>query len=189
MKRKNFDQGLTSVGATLSGLEELFKPKEQPLPQHVWAEPQLFLLPFCAPQHRHEDRMRTIKIVESVNINGVKRERKFKVIPDPDFGLPGLFDFDVMLILSQLAQLAALQGISEDDEAELELPSMRRVLEMMKRPGSGTYIALLKESLKRLAATNCVSEGFFYSKPRDMYVIENFQFLTAVHVKGEDDQN
>lgn len=174
------DDGLTDIfeANTLPGQQNT---------QHVWAEPQLFLLPFCAPQHRTEDRLRTIKVVETVNVNGVIKERKFKVIPDPDFGLPSIFDFEVMIVIYQIAasELARTGCVPET----LELPTFRKFLELMGRPGDGRYIAMLKESLKRLAATNCVSEGFFYSKPRDFYLIENFQFLTAAHLVGEDDHN
>lgn len=155
--------------------------------KHVWAEPQLFLLPFCVPQHKNQDRQRIIKIVETVNVNGILKERKFKVIPDPDYGLPGAFDFEVMLVVfKHAANVRKDLGLIPE---ELELPPLRTFLRWMGRPGDGRYTTMLKQSLKRLAATNCVSEGFFYSKPRDYYLIENFQFLTAAHIAGEDDKN
>jgi hypothetical protein len=48
---------------------------------------------------------------------------------------------------------------------------------------------MLKEALRRLAATTCISEGFFYSKPRDLYIIETFTFITSLQIAGECDFN
>ena len=180
-QQKNND--LVPICQTTDGFEKLYLSvlENEETRQLVWAEPQLFLLPFCIPQRSGDFRNKPIRIAESVKVDGVIKERVFKVIPDPDYGLPDLFDFEVMIIIYQLAN-------NESNKNEsLELPSLRSFLEVMGRPGDGKYMGMLKRSLKRLAATNCVSEGFFYSKPRDLYLIENFQFLTSVQLVGEND--
>ena len=176
-----------AIADALDGFEKLYLnvADKDEIRQLVWAEPQLFLLPFCIPQRNSDFRNKPIRIAETVKVDGIIKERVFKVIPDPDYGLPDLFDFEVMIVIYQLA---GSQRQSCNLEP-LELPSLRSFLELMGRPGDGKYVAMLKRSLKRLASTNCVSEGFFYSKPRDFYLIESFQFLTAAHIVGEDDRN
>jgi hypothetical protein len=69
----------------------------------------------------------------------------------------------------------------------LEIGTFRSFLESIGRPCNGKYVAMLKEGLKRLAATTCISEGFFYSKPRDLYIIESFTFITSLQIAGEQD--
>lgn len=180
---------LVPVCQALEGFEKLYLnvlEQTEDARQLIWAEPQLFLLPFCIPQRNNEFRNKPIRIAESVKVDGIIKERVFKVIPDPDYGLPDLFDFEVMIIIYQIA---GNQQRENSNLEALDLPSLRSFLELMGRPGDGKYIAMLKRSLKRLAATNCVSEGFFYSKPRDFYLIESFQFLTAVQLVGESDHN
>lgn len=186
MKSAKENSGLVRIGDALDGFEQLFVTDEDTTArQLVWAEPQLFLLPFCIPQRSAEFRNKPIRISESVNVDGAIKERVFKVIPDPDYGLPDLFDFEVMIVIYQLAGNQQKEPTAD----VLELPSLRSFLDLMGRPGDGKYIAMLKRALKRLASTNCVSEGFFYSKPRDFYLIESFQFITYAHIVGEDDFN
>jgi hypothetical protein len=142
-------------------------------------------LPFCVPQCA--ERFRTIKIAETIKSGDKQTQRVFKVNPDPDFGLPGPFELEVMLVIFQIAD----EYMSEHGEVPcvLQLGSLRSFLKRMGRPMTGKYAEILKQALKRLAATTCVSEGFFYSKPRDLYIIKSFQFITAAHIVGEDDHN
>jgi hypothetical protein len=184
MKIKKQAEGLVSLGASLEGFEKLYGAAEvekRDAPQLVWAEPQLFLLPFCVPQDA--DRHRSIKIVETVRLNDQLQERVFKVNPDPEWGLPGPFELEVMAIIYQIA--AEHMDVAGSVPQQLELGSLRSFLKRMGRPMTGKYAAILKDALKRLAATNCVSEGFFYSKPRDVYVIKSFQFITSAQIVGE----
>ena len=150
----------------------------------IWAEPQLFLLPFCVPQDKAADRSRAVEITEKVRVNGVVKERTFRVNPDPRYGLPGSFDLEVMLAIYHLAanEMARLGKVPE----VIDLGSLRSFIGLLgKKSASGKYMNMVKEALKRLACTTCCSEGFFYSKPRDLYVIESFQFLTSVTIAGE----
>jgi len=96
-------------------------------------------------------------------------------------------ELEVMTVIYQIAAEAIARHGSVP--ACLELGSLRSFLKRMGRPMTGRYSTILKDALKRLAATNCVSEGFFYSKPRDMYVIKSFQFITSARITGEDDFN
>jgi hypothetical protein len=92
-----------------------------------------------------------------------------------------------MIVIFQIAdEYMTLHG---EVPVRLALGSLRSFLRRMGRPMTGKYAEILKHALKRLAATTCVSEGFFYSKPRDLYVIKSFQFITAACIAGEDDQN
>lgn len=153
--------------------------------QGVWAEPQLFLLPFCVPQDKAADRYRQVEITEKVRVNGQLRERAFRVNPDAKLGLPGPFELEVMIAIYQVAATYINQTGAVPEY--IELGSLRSFLESMGRATGGSYVAMLKEALKRLASTTCVSEGFFYSKPRDLYLIQSFQFITEVQITGETD--
>lgn len=153
--------------------------------QGVWAEPQLFLLPFCVPQDKAADRYRQVEITEKVRVNGQLRERAFRVNPDAKLGLPGPFELEVMIAIYQVAAIYLNQTGSVPEY--IELGSLRSVLESMGRCTGGNYVSMLKQALKRLASTTCISEGFFYSKPRDLYVIQSFQFITEVQITGDTD--
>jgi hypothetical protein len=187
MKKRNQTHGLVSIRDSLEGFENLYQdpPALKEQSQIVWAEPQLFLLPFCVPQDA--DRHRSIKIVEKVRLNDQLQERSFKVNPDPEWGLPGPFELEVMAVIYQIA--AEYMSAHGSVPAQLEIGSLRSFLKRMGRPMSGKYGAILKDALKRLAATTCISEGFFYSKPRDIYVIKSFQFITSAQIVGEDNFN
>lgn len=189
MKIKKQAEGLVPLGAALEGFEKLYasgaETEKKDASNLVWAEPQLFLLPFCVPQDA--DRHRSIKIVETVRLNDQLQERVFKVNPDPEWGLPGPFELEVMAIIYQIA--AEYMDAAGSVPQQLELGSLRSFLKRMGRPMTGKYAAILKDALKRLAATNCVSEGFFYSKPRDVYVIKSFQFITSAQIVGESNFN
>lgn len=153
--------------------------------QGVWAEPQLFLLPFCVPQDKAADRFRQVEITEKVRVNGQLRERAFRVNPDPKLGLPGPFELEVMIAIYQVAA-----GYFNQNGAVpecIELGSLRSILEGMGRATGGSYVTMLKQALKRLASTTCISEGFFYSKPRDLFLIQSFQFITEVQIAGDTD--
>lgn len=151
----------------------------------IWAEPQLYLLPFCVPQDKQADRFRSIKITETVKVNDQIKYRSFMVNPHPELGLPGSFELEVMTGIYKLAdQYIAKNGSVPEF---IELGTFRSFLESIGRSGGGHYVAMLKESLRRLASTICISEGFFYSKPRDLYVMESFTFISSLEIAGETD--
>lgn len=176
-----------SVPDALDGLEDLLSTPNIIENQGIWAEPQLYLLPFCVPQDRDVERFRTIKISETVKINEQVKHRSFIVNPHPELGLPGSFELEVMTGIYKLADdLIVKNGMVPE---YIELGTFRSFLETIGRPGSGKYIKMLKEALRRLAGTTCISEGFFYCKPRDLYVIESFTFITSLQIAGESDFN
>lgn len=187
-------QGLTPIGDLLLPQLEVDTPsiasnskaETADLHQTVWAEPQLFLLPFCVPQDKAADRSRSIELTESVKIGNTIKERSFRVIPDPKYGLPGSFELLVIIAIYQLAaeQMAMIDGKMQVPEY-IELGSMRSFLALLGKPPSGKYMAMLRQALKRLTATHCVSEGFFYSKPLDLFLIEGFSFLVKAEISGE----
>lgn len=183
--KKIKSEPLTNGDTAVEGFDELFSTAPESL--GIWAEPQLYLLPFCVPQDHAKDRFRSIKISETVKINDEVRHRSFKVNPDPELGLPGSFDLEVMTGIYGLADAELRKYGSVTDY--INLGSFRSFLELIGKPYSGKYARMLKESLRRLAATTCISEGFFYSKPRDLYLVESFTFITGVEILGEADFN
>ncbi|MGH2509257.1 MAG: hypothetical protein ACRDHZ_17895, partial [Ktedonobacteraceae bacterium] len=189
MKKQNVKRSeLVSVGDALEGLEDFFT-REGTIAEcpGVWAEPQLYLLPFCVPQDKLADRCRSIKITEQIKLGDHFQERSFRVNPDPELGLPGSFDLEVMTGIYRLAdqQMSATGMIPE----YIELGSFRAFLSLLGKAYCGKYVKMLRESLRRLMCTICISEGFFYSKPRDLYLAESFTFITSVEIAGERDFN
>ncbi len=186
-KKKNECSELVPISQTVEDFADLFKVEHRDDDRIVWAEPQLYLLPFCIPQDRTAERFRQIRITETVNIAGELKHRSFIVTPHPDLGLPGSFELEVMTGIYKLADIQIRENGSLSEF--LDLNTFRSFLEIIGRPGTGKYIKMLKEALRRLAGTTCISEGFFYSKPRNLYVIENFSFITSLQIAGESDFN
>lgn len=169
----------------LEGFEDMYSgTSESP---GIWAEPQLYLLPFCVPQDRTAERFRQIKITETIKINDEIKHRSFLVNPHPELGLPGSFELEVMTGIYRLADVQSKE-IGRVPEF-IELGTFRSFLESIGRPGNGKYIKMLKEALRRLAGTICISEGFFYSKPRNLFVVESFTFISGLQIAGETDFN
>lgn len=188
MKKQLQKTELVPIADTMEGLDEFFFSQHTKLErQGVWAEPQLYLLPFCIPQHGAAERFRQIKISESVTINNELKHRSFLINPHPELGLPGTFELEVMTGIYRLADIAIKTNATVPEF--LELGTFRSFLESIGRPGTGKYIAMLKEGLRRLAGTMCISEGFFYSKPRNLYVVDTFTFITSLQIAGETDFN
>jgi hypothetical protein len=188
MKKQNTKRAeLVPLSDALEGLEDFFTQHSAQERQGVWAEPQLYLLPFCVPQDRTAERFRQIRISESVTVNNEITQRSFLVIPHPDLGLPGSFELEVMTGIYRLADIELKKhGFVPEF---IELGTFRSFLEAIGRTGGGKYIGMLKEALRRLAGTTCISEGFFYSKPRNLYVVDSFTFITSLQIAGETDFN
>lgn len=176
---------LVPISQSLDGFDDFFEGEQRDDDRIVWAEPQLYLLPFCVPQDRTAERFRQIRISETINIAGEMKHRSFIVTPHPDLGLPGSFELEVMTGIYRVADIHIKQNGSLPEF--LDIGTFRSFLETIGRPGTGKYIKMLKEALRRLAGTTCISEGFFYSKPRNLYVIENFSFITSLQIAGESD--
>lgn len=189
MKSKKQNAELVPVTDALDGFEKLYlnsvNKTAQPDRHTVWAEPQLYLLPFCVPQDKAADRFRSIRITETINIGDRIQQRSFMVNPHPELGLPGSFDLEVMTGINRIAdeQMSKLGTVPEF----IELGSFRTFLALIGKSCSGKYMGMLKESLKRLMSTTCISEGFFYSKPRDLYLAESFTFISSVEIAGDYD--
>jgi hypothetical protein len=182
---------LVPITDALDGFEKLYINSANKIEEHerttVWAEPQLYLLPFCVPQDKLADRCRSIKITEQIKLGDQFKERSFRVNPDPELGLPGSFDLEVMTGIYRLAdeQMSEVGVVPEF----IELGSFRTFLPLIGKTYSVKYVKMVKESLKRLMCTICISEGFFYSKPRDLYLAESFTFISSVEIAGEQDFN
>lgn len=191
MKRQGRKAELVQIAHALDGFEKVYlnatDKSQQSERNTVWAEPQLYLLPFCVPQDKAADRFRSIKITETIKVGDRFQQRSFIVNPHPELGLPGSFELEVMTGIYKLAdeQMSSL-GIVPDF---IELGSFRSFLPLIGKPYSGKYVKMVKEALRRLMSTVCISEGFFYSKPRDLYIAESFTFISSVEIAGEFDFN
>lgn len=192
MKKQNPKRAeLVPISDALDGFEKLYVnavgSREQSEYTTVWAEPQLYLLPFCVPQDRTAERFRQIEITESVTIDGQSKERSFLVNPHPKLGLPGSFELEVMTGIYRIADHYVREtGMVPE---VLEIPSLRQFLESIGKTGAGIYMRKLKDALRRLAGTLCISEGFFYSKLRNLYIVDSFTFITSLEIVGETDFN
>jgi hypothetical protein len=187
MKSKKQQPDLVPVADTLDGFENFFEQSHDEQNAGVWAEPQFFLLPICVPQDKHSDRFRVIKITETVKVGDQTKQRSFLVNPHPELGLPGSFELEVMTGVYRLADIQ-LQNLGYVPEY-IDIGTLRSFLTLIGKPYSGKYAAMLKEAFKRLMGTICVSEGFFYSKPRNLYIAESFTFISGVEFAGETDFN
>ena len=172
----------------LNGLDDFFVQSEAKIEnQGIWAEPQLYLLPFCVPQDKASDRFRSIKITETFKLGDQFKQRTFRVNPDPELGLPGSFDLDVMTGVYRLADVQM-----ERSHEVLEFIELDSFSSFLNSIGSALLWQICtngEEALKRLMSTMCISEGFFYSKPRDLYIAESFSFIAGVEIAGEQDFN
>lgn len=187
MKSKKHNADLVPITDALDGFEKFFEHAHDDQNAAVWAEPQFFLLPICVPQDKHSDRFRVIKISETVKVGDQTKQRSFLVNPHPELGLPGTFELEVMTGVYRLADIQ-LQNLGYVPEY-IDIGTLRSFLALIGKPYSGKYAAMLKEAFKRLMGTICVSEGFFYSKPRNLYIAESFTFISGAEFAGESDFN
>src|SRR5574337_1961448 len=142
MKKQNIKRvDLVPVSDAMEGLEDLFTLPTAPESLGVWAEPQLYLLPFCVPQDKAADRFRSIKITETIKLGEKTQVRTFRVNPDPELGLPGSFDLEVMTGIYRLADEQMSQFGTVPDF--IDLGSFSGFLAMIGKPYSGKYAAMV----------------------------------------------
>lgn len=136
----------------------------------------------------HEDRFRNIQQKYRVEVGSDTFEAIWEVRHDPDLGLPGPFDHDVWLgLLEYIEEARANNGKIIPDA--VPLPSHREFLRRIGKPGSGKYLTMLKDSIKRLTLTMFVTRKAFNCPAKGGYleVVEPIHLLAGCAFKGDRD--
>ena len=103
-------------------------------------------------------------------------------------GLPGSFDHDVWIgILLKIAELTNNRSVSCPEVIEID--SFSSFLRLIDKKVGGYNIATLKESIERLAVTNCVSKKSFNCPSAGGYLGKVFQLIDGWGFIGESDGN
>lgn len=139
---------------------------------------------------KRPDRFRDIEQLYKFESGGNVVEASWKVRHDPTLGLPGSFDRDVWLGLMELVT-ELTDGQRKPVPKKIQISSHREFLRRLGKPHSGRYQKLLKDSLRRLTVTMCLTEKSFNCPSSGGYL----QLLKPIHLidgcafKGEPDNN
>ena len=116
---------------------------------------------FFALADQKRDRFRNITYNYQIEVNGKIIDAVWEVRHDAELGLPGTFDRDVWWELC--ARYTGPQRSQADYYSErVWLGGLPEVLRTMgKKSDGGNVIARLKESIKRLTVTTCLTQRTF----------------------------
>ena len=140
---------------------------------------------------RKLDRFRNIRQVFHIPRDGRTFDVVWEVRHDAELGLPTSFDRDVWLGLMDLIQEATEGGRMPIPDV-IEIPSLTQFLKRMgKKSDGGKWTLRVKESIKRLTFTTCVTEkafncpssGGYLTLHKPLHLIEECAF------RGESDTN
>jgi hypothetical protein len=107
------------------------------------------------------DRFRNIRQTFDVKQGGKTFQVVWEVRHDAELGLPSTFDRDVWLGLMDLIQEATDGGRKPIPDI-IEIPSLTQFLKRIgKKSDGGKWTLRVKESIKRLCLTTCVTEKAF----------------------------
>lgn len=137
------------------------------------------------------DRFRDIEQHYSVDLHGKQFTAIWEVRHDPKLGLPGSFDRDVWLGIMELVSELS-EGQRKPIPQRIEIKSHRDFLRRIGKPHSGNYQKLLKESIRRLTVTmcltdrsfNCPSSGGYLQLVKPIHLIDGCAFKGDVDTKG-----
>jgi hypothetical protein len=117
-------------------------------------------LPLFALADQKRDRFRNIRHRYQVEINGRTIDATWEVRHDAELGLPSTFDRDVWWEIC--ARYSEGQRTQADDSGVVWLGALPEFLRSMgKKSDGGNMIARVKESIKRLTVTTCLTEKAF----------------------------
>jgi len=148
-------------------------------------EQHMFLRPYFLLD-KHADKSVGFETKELVTLNGKKIERRWCVRPDPEYGMPGPIERDVLLALYEIAYTNYISKGLPVPEL-MHIGSIRSFLQRLGLAPSGQSAAAVKLALKRLAHTFCKSENSFFDKSKNLFLTESFKLLRAVGIAGEAD--
>lgn len=182
--QKKRTSGFARVSSILSldGLEPLFETEDN---QVKW-DFNLSRLPYFVSGDKHEDRFRSIVLVETIEREGKIFQSEWRVIQHPTLGLPGGFDRDVWIGILQIVNELTDNGKLPVPEI-IELGPFHSFLKRIGKGTSGRDVQRLKESIERLATTGCVTKGSFNCPGSGGYLHlgEAFHLLRSWAFKGE----
>ncbi|MCC7527080.1 MAG: replication initiator protein A [Candidatus Melainabacteria bacterium] len=137
------------------------------------------------------DRFRNIRQTFDVTQGGQTFQVVWEVRHDAVLGLPSTFDRDVWLGLMDLIQEQTEGGRKPIPET-IEIPSLTQFLKRIgKKSDGGKSTARVKESIKRLCFTTCVTEKAF-NCPSDggyLTLLEPLHLIKACAFRGDEDRN
>lgn len=137
---------------------------------------------------KRSDRFRDIEQRYQVELNGKTFQAVWEVRHDAKLGLPGSFDRDVWFGLMEIVQEITNSGRKPIPEM-IEIGSMSEFLRKIGKGRGGNNMIRLKESIRRLARTTCLTEKSYNCPSSGGYL----QLLTPIHLiegcafRGEED--
>jgi hypothetical protein len=144
-------------------------------------------LPLFALADQRRDRFRNIRHTYPVEVNGKTIEATWEVRHDSELGLPSTFDRDVWWELC--ARYTELQRAG-DDAGIIYLGSLPAFFASMgKKSDGGNMTARLKESIKRLTVTTCLTERSFNCPTSGGYLhlLKPIRLIEECAFKGDPD--
>ena len=147
-------------------------------------------LPLFALADQKRDRFRNIRHSYRVEVNGKFFEAIWEVRHDAELGLPSTFDRDVWWELCALNTEA--QESKQDDSGIVYMGALTQFLQQMgKTSDGGKMIGRLKESIKRLTLTTCVTEKAFNCPASGGYLhlLKPIHLIEEYAFKGDPDGN
>ncbi len=145
-------------------------------------------LPLFALADQKRDRFRNIKHNYRVEINGKSIDASWEVRHDAELGLPSTFDRDVWWELC--ARYTELQRSGGSDSGVVYLGSLPGFLQSMgKKSDGGNMTARVKESIKRLTVTTCLTEKA-YNCPTSggyLHLMKPIHLIEECAFKGDPD--
>lgn len=134
-------------------------------------------------------RFRNLRQTFEVQHDGRTFQVVWEVRHDAELGLPTSFDRDVWLGLMEVAQ-EAKEGGRKALPDFVEIPSLTQFLKRIgKKSDGGSATLRVKESIKRLAFTTCVTEKAFNCPSSGGYLslLEPLRLIEACAFRGDPD--
>lgn len=151
---------------------------------YVKAELNFLRLPYFATCKSAQNRF--LELVEIVERDGLQKKIEWRVVPDPRLGLPGAIERNIMLWILKRAD-EARPSSNAPVPIWIDIGSLYSICSELNIKSGGEALARIRKAIKKLGATNCISQGAFYNKAIRSYVEsgEVFTFLAGWRFKGE----
>ena len=139
--------------------------------QYLVVDLNLGRLPLCIPG-RHD--LRDIIYNYTYLVEKSRFTASWRVIADPKFGLPGIFDLKVLLAVYKTGQAFLDTGYANTPYVRdriIELPSVSALMRIVGvNATGGNVLARVKDSIRRLFNTRLVSDSAFQHKDNNYYI-------------------
>lgn len=145
-------------------------------------------LPLFSLADQKRDRFRNIRHRYQVEVNGRTIDATWEVRHDAELGLPSTFDRDVWWEIC--ARYSECQRSQADDSGVVWLGALPEFLRSMgKKSDGGNMIARVKESIKRLTVTTCLTEKAFNcpSSGGYLHLMKPIHLIEECAFKGDPD--